>query len=458
MLSQKRIASETGTVLAIILPECRRQGIENLLDKFAINEWRESDRVFLIYIPDEHVNNTRHIVSTVRRTSRDHGLDNSIGNVRYISLTDLNYKARLEIKWVKSYDFVGVHSYKFLADDFLEIRLKEWQLHWRQGVIDEMSKWHHNIIREDQIEHWLKQFDRLSGGRLRWVGERLLRNFKIWSPERLLGALSVKDDGKTLNAKTCVMGYEKGKSADSISVTFRKCAPHILQNDKVYDFQKFLNESAAEECYVFEDGVFTGIEISDYFKSLVGLPEYKKCEPLVNFSRLSNAKTYFRAAIGTDIGMHRLHATINELAIDVDISCGEKYTVLTESGTVKLVAGNLYEKDADGKMVLSNSDEDIVPQAFLDERWGERRAEAIQFCKNIGMQLVRSYQEGKGKYLTDRRISDFALGAGNMGFLFAFSHSVPKSTLPFFWCHGTSNDESGKIHKWHPLFPNAHRL
>jgi len=118
----------------------------------------------------------------------------------------------------------------------------------------------------------------------------------------------------------------------------------------------------------------------------------------------------------------------------------------------------LYELDTQGKEVLHSADQDIIPQAFIDSRWGSRRDEAINFCRQVGAQLFRSYQEGKGKTWTERRIQDCALGAGNMALLIAFAHSLPKSTIPFFWCHGKSQDAKGKIFSWKPLFTSAHTL
>ena len=456
MLSAKPPASNSQTVMVIILPEKSVASIEPLLDKFAMNDWRTSDTIFLIIIEDQYINSRNHIVASVRRRCKEYGLYDKKKTVRYLVFNDLNFLPKTEISWVLSADFITGVTCKLLADDLLEIRLKEWGMHWLQAATAEVKKWHHDDLSQSDIEDWLRQFDRVSGSR--WVGEQLLREFRVWSSEKIASTFQEGEALESLSGQPCIIRYENGKSADSISTIIRKILPHLMGDGEVEDYRSFLEKNNNIDCYVFEDGVFTGVEISDLLCSLVGVVGgTKKCEPLTNPSQIKCRKTFIRFAIGTDIGLNRVRETIQNLNIAVEISAKEEIEVLTVSGKSALNAGSLYEQDEQGKDVLRSAESDIVPQAFISGRWGARRTDAMVFCKRIGIELFSSYQKKRGKVWTAKRLNDCALGAGNMALLLSFAHSLPKSTLPVFWCHGTVGDQNGRDYNWKPLFPSAHK-
>ena len=218
-----------------------------------------------------------------------------------------------------------------------------------------------------------------------------------------------------------------------------------------------MQKRGGEDCLVLEDGLFTGVELSDLLRSLCGIKDYNKCPPLSDRTKLEKNKTIIRFALGTDIGAWRVRETIATLQINMAIEVAHEVKVLTEAGLSSLHAGTLYCLDEQGKEVLTSADKHIISHAFLDQHWGADVEEAKAFCRKIGLALWQSYQMQKGKNWSEKRLSDCALGAGNMGLLFSFAHSLPKSTLPIFWCHGTVPDQHGRPHKWKPLFPSAHR-
>ncbi len=458
MLSAKTVASDNQTVMVIVLPENRVAAVEWLLDKFATSDWRLGGTIFLIRIDNQYVNSKGHIVANLRRQCKSYGLDDKKKSVRYLVLEELKFNPKNTITWVKSAEDISIVSYKLLADYLLEARLNDWGMHWRKVAISEVKKWQYDDLSELDIENWLKQFDEVSGGNKRWVGELLLRNFRVWSPEKVACALQEGEFFKDLSGQPCIIRYENGKSADSIATIIRKRLLPIIGDGGIKEYLSFMEENDTSDCYVFEDGVFTGIEISDLFFSLMGIEGFTKCAPLTNSSRLKSRKTVIRFAIGTDIGLHRVRDTVKKLGIAVEISAGSRIEVLTASGKTNLENNHLYEQDTHGKDVLRSAESDLVLQAFTDPRWGVRRASAIEFCKKIGADLFGSYQKSKGKVWTEARINDCALGTGNMAFLLSFAHSLPKSTLPVFWCHGTAIDQKGREFNWRPLFPSAHKI
>lgn len=452
----KRPIADCNIVLLFILPHSRVVALERLLDKFAMDDWRSIGVIHLIPVRDQDKQNPRRILAAVQQTADRVGLKLRQNNVRIQFFDELDEHARYELeKLVYLPDFIHKVSYKKLAADLLEIRLREWGMHWRQAVLKQVSKWQHDQFTETDIDEWLKQFDRISVDATRWIGEQLLRNFRVWSADEFAEKLCGNGLLDASGLPICVFRYENGKSADAISVILRKKMPQF-GDGQVHDYDRFLQNTAKETCLVLEDGLFTGVEFSDLLCSLCGEPGYGKCPSLPARSRLENGQTIIRFALGTDIGAHRVRETISRLKIDMVIEICHEVNVLTPAGLASLQEGWLYERDRDGKEVLRAFEQHIIPQAFLDARWGDNADLAKSFCSKVGLELWQSYQAQKGKVWSEQRLGDCALGAGNMGLLFAFAHSLPKSTLPFFWCHGEVLDQHGKRRKWKPLFYSAH--
>lgn len=214
---------DAAVVLLFVLPQARVAPLAGLLDKFARNDWRDCGLIHLIKIDDQNNNNLRRITATVRQQIQKIGLSLKQKNVRIQFFEDLDEHARYELeKRVYSPDFITKVSYKKLAADLLEIRLREWGFHWRQAVLAEVSKWQHDDFNDADIEAWLVQFDQVSVCSKRWVGERLLRNFKVWSNDEFSEKLGAPRQARTADLPVCVLRYENGKSADAISVIYRK--------------------------------------------------------------------------------------------------------------------------------------------------------------------------------------------------------------------------------------------
>jgi hypothetical protein len=84
----------------------------------------------------------------------------------------------------------------------------------------------------------------------------------------------------------------------------------------------------------------------------------------------------------------------------------------------------------------------------------ERANKAIHFSKEIGKQLFAQYLLSKDRVWPPDKVERCALGMFGMGLAFAFTHSVPKATIPLFWAGGKVQYQ-GKSINWVPLFPNA---
>ncbi len=456
MQPTKLTITESRIVLLVILPESRMTAMAKLLDKFAMANWQTTGFIHLVPIAEQNKSNSRRILATVRQHAHKIPLSLKQTNLRIQFFDVLNELARYELqRLVYAPEFITKTSFKKLADDMLEIRLREWGLHWRQAVLGEVSHWQHDVISDQDVEDWLRQFDQISAGNKRWIGERLLRNFRVWSGDKFAEVLTAPPQIDQSPQPVCIFRYENGKSADAIALIFRKKMAH--GGGDVHEFVNFLQNKTGDTCLVLEDGLFTGVEFSDLLKSLCGHAGYNKCPALPDPSRLQTCKTVIRFALGTDIGAHRVRNTLIELNINATLEICQEIKVLTATGLANLHANQLYEADEHGKDVLRAAEQDIIPHAFSNPQWGDEQQTAKAFCHDLGLALWRSYQTAKGKNWSEKRLSDCALGAGNMGMLFAFAHSLPKSTLPVFWCHGEVPAANGRIRKWLPLFKSAHR-
>jgi hypothetical protein len=75
-------------------------------------------------------------------------------------------------------------------------------------------------------------------------------------------------------------------------------------------------------------------------------------------------------------------------------------------------------------------------------------------CAAIGRQLYKLYAEKRGKSMTDRKLDEASLGIRGLSLALAFSHSIPKETLPLFWMGGNIEVE-GRKPLWIPLFQSG---
>jgi hypothetical protein len=82
-----------------------------------------------------------------------------------------------------------------------------------------------------------------------------------------------------------------------------------------------------------------------------------------------------------------------------------------------------------------------------------------EFCKAVGLQLFRNYVQQmcdtKGWTMWPaEKLAHAAMGMHGLALAHAFSHSIPKASLPLFWATGEVK-LNGKTVNWRPLLPNS---
>lgn len=340
----------------------------------------------------------------------------------------------------------------FLKDE-LRPALQSIGADWRARVESILSAWDYPDTdetistdwAEQRIHRWLSQFERLTEVSSRWIGELLLRCFEFVSKADLIGRF--KSD---VNASSiCVMRYDNGKSADIIAGILKKGV--MANNGTVHNFNELVRHSPppSGKVVIFEDGLFSGTEWVGIFRSLLGKRQDAKCAPLANPDAFQSFELEICFAIATTLGIELLQQELNGLGLHhVEIKTSTSIDVLSTHGKQRLADKTLFA--GDGKVARDS----VLPRVFQDPRWGERRTEAEQLCESVGRDLWRDYWTRKNKPVSDDMLDRVALGASNLGFAMSFSFSMPKVTLPLFWCSGIVQGHTRRF-EWKPLFPNA---
>jgi hypothetical protein len=298
-----------------------------------------------------------------------------------------------------------------------------------------------------RLEIWLTQFDRVARRNARWIGEGLVRSFELIGQDRLVSLFQ----GDHSDSVVCVMRYENGKSADALTGILKKV---LLKNaGTVENFNEIIRQkvTVTGKIVVYEDGLFSGTEWVGIFNSLLGYAVVggEKCPPLADPDALKHMQIELRFAVATNVGIAFLRSELDALGLaNVNLKCcGDAIDVLTEEGRQRLVEKTLFSGDG-----LRRTD--VLPRVFQTNVWAERAGDAMATCDAIGRSLWTSYWTRKQKAVTEEKLDQVALGASNMGFAMAFEHSLPKVSLPVFWCPGEVAT-TGQPFEWMPLFPNA---
>ncbi|WP_155631372.1 hypothetical protein [Burkholderia cepacia] len=336
-------------------------------------------------------------------------------------------------------------------------------LTWEDAVKDELRNWTRGGISANSLRTWLAQFDRLCSDSHKWVGELLLKSLAIRSADDLANDLyEHATTHSLLDASLCILRYENGKSADALSSVIKKRFSHRLKRDlELLNWFELLQQPRGREGtshVIFEDGLFTGVELAGIIYALAGRTAKKGVIALDRLDNLTEPLINFVFGIATDVGLDRLRTCLTALGMNAVVSAVETLTTLNDEGNVRLQEGTLYSRDPEGKEIVMQPDQVLKAGVFDNAKVfsTKNREKAISLCKRVGVQLWESNLRARSKSWSAERINDCALGAGNMALAFAFAHSVPKSTLPVFWCHGDVVDSKGNSFAWEPLFPDAH--
>lgn len=345
------------------------------------------------------------------------------------------------------------------VQSFSEILVKDW-IHGKVGTLE--------------VSAWLKQFSTL--GVSSDIGKTLLRSLDFTS-QLELGKRLFNVDVFGDNDHFAVLSNIQEDASGKITVVVGKSAAaiaNLIGKQVNISSSNCHNEPAdaleaskpGSSVHFFEDGLYTATEMVGVLESLLDMRKASgrknKVRPLKNPDLLRDRKVFLRFAVGCDYGISLLKRFISEnnlKNIEIYVSENKIVNVLSEAGQLEIASQNtslekLWESGIPDGMV--------TPSLYVNCMvWGsqEKTASAREFCRKVGRQLFFNYLEAqvrkrKWTMWPEVKIDKCAHGMWGLGLALAFSHSVPKSTIPLFWASGPVS-VGNKTIEWKPLFPNA---
>jgi hypothetical protein len=424
--------------------------------------WRTNPQIKVITFP--HPKDSSNIAAGITaelKHSKQIGLSGRVIYVKQLKLTDAAKKNLKKLNptirevWATE-----------LWEGVLSEELRAMQLTWEALVLNKLKYWVHGEITKDSLREWCKQFDRLAGDSHLWVGEALLKGINIYSSNELSTAfLRVAKNPSGANTRCCILRYKNGKSADALSsIIYKKFSSHCQKDVEINNWLEVIHKPItdySQSYLVFEDGLFTGTETADILLTLVGLAKKKDILQLEDLKLLRKISSEFIFVVATDVGLAHLNAAIKATGANITIRYDKMIKTLTEIGSKKLENNSLYEADINGRKFVRSTNDSLCFGIFDDVELFPEEAQknrAIELCRKLGKSLWETYLARKGKSWSNEQIEFCSLGAGQMALATVFAHSVPKSNLPVYWCHGQAIDRNGLLFDWKPLFPEAHPI
>jgi hypothetical protein len=438
--------------LLLVLCEHSEPEVRRILAKHAHAGWEREGQIRLLVLR----NNFRRFRSENSAKIAKCAPKNSAARV--ILLDNVEHGDRFG----EGIDLRTSNTFNFLRpfEDAIPAILRQAGLDWRTSITAHLRSWHHSVIEQGYVDEWLSQFEHFG---VPWIGEHLLRTLDFWDPERLVATLEINEKRLEQFDCICLKRQQAGKSADFLGSLLRKRVSALAKNFPICDFVTTFNvpssSSIPKRVLFIEDSLLTGTEMTNFLSGLLGLSSPGRAWPVSALQQpngLLECNVEFQFPVTTSLGQFRLRAFLEANSFKHGtLRFGESgfIEVLTSSGNNALLAGQFFDP------ALSNCP--IAPDQHLERvafrgAWKKesRRLELEKFCREIGGQLFAEYLRQKGWDWPPQKIAASSLGMHGLGLNLAFSHSVPKASLPLLWASGTVKFDGSTI-EWRPLFCNA---
>jgi len=435
----------------VVCPSSLADSVREAITRRCRLRWQDDDAVRLLVIPEEQAEHGKYVSSQIKKLTK-------AGQRRYHVMSVGSVECGKDLL---PDELMSNKDLRLSQKAFVERRLPkvlgEHGLDWLSQVAETISDWTVSTVNSDTIKRWLRQFDRVEPLESHsWVGERLLRVLDFWSTQKLNTALRLTPQELLGFDYVCVNGHRLGNSAAALSYRIEKSLPSGSSSVAIFD--QVVRIPGPSRLLLIEDCMLTGFEITSLLGSLLGCPPLDAkptVAPLSTPSLLKEKKIKLRVAVAANWGLAALRKFCDEHGLDnIEVEPpAVELTTLTQAGLSALAAGGLF----DDEYCLVDPPTHVSRLAFQSltlwrDHDGARRAAEI--CGRIGEQLYRRHLDLKGKSWPQRRIAESAFGVRYNGLALAFSHSVPKETLPLFWIGGEV-EILGRATEWEPLFPSG---
>jgi hypothetical protein len=426
---------------------------------FNVPSWRDLHEIEIVGIPTQWKGFKREVLRRV-----DLFAPKTDGPVHVLVLDDLLSKNDIGVEDGDDRKVSRIPSITGLVQK-LPSFLEAVHLDWITLAEQKISKWHHGTVDRSSINRWLEQFDEL--GSNRWIGEGLLKSFDFWDEQRVIQTADLTLEALQSFDRVCMHRQQPGKSSDALCNLFTKqiksLDPKFLGIGDLYDVLNNPQPSTNGGRILFvEDGLFSGTEMTKLLGDMLGLPipegRNRKSPPLKDVSLLRHRKLHLLFPVATTLGIARLDYFLKQNNLpNVEVTpCNPGLIdVLTPLGREALANGTI--DDLKIRNCPADPDAHLFRLPFQSlSIWKDtdRIFRATHFCKEVGWQLYQGYLESVGYKWDPDKTKRCALGMFGIGLALAFSHSVPKATLPLFWFGGKVKVQDRQVN-WVPLFQNA---
>jgi hypothetical protein len=369
-------------------------------------------------------------------------------------------KKRLE---VAGYTVESAGAIKTLKQK-IKTGLRDCGLEWRANAD---AEWRKSSIQFATVDKWYQQFSARGHGE---VAKNLLKGLRVITDAEIRDAFrNCGSEGDDVGQR-CLHAYvaddELGASSNTISDVLIKIWPKEMVCSLDFENPDFFTGLKADVLYVYEDGLWSGVELVDR------LAQLSKMGGLMQ----SKVKIEFRYCAVADAGLAAARLAVS------NYSPG-KFAVLSADNHFKFIRDGIDPtfsglEDRSDAAVREAIDASIEPYIFSRlELWGESGMQAVLLCGEIGAQLIKPFLEHQAlkkamgstsplaidakaaveiPEIDPEKISKWKLGAGGFASTVVFQSSIPKPVLPLIWLAGRV-ELNGEQIDWAPLFWDSRR-
>jgi hypothetical protein len=333
-------------------------------------------------------------------------------------------EAGYSIKVVSREAFFGDKTEK------LEKFLGSINLCWRDQAEEAYASYDHRAPDFDTTQ-WLKQFESIGAPAL---GEAILRQLRVMPTDECINLLTKSYESVGPSPTDLIATLSRfGKSGAALSGGLRR---RLMQDPIVLNeaIESTRTAPLGTVIHVFEDGLWTGIELSRVIDSLLGIASKPKMPALSNPELIHNVKVVLHFSIATDIGVFAATSLLAEARLrnfSLALSSAQMINILTDQAREKFERGELTFKH-----VKDFSPEiEVVPNFLALIRSERNENSAKHMCEVI--RALGSQLWSTNSATTEQEIpSNAEFGANGIGSTTLFRHSSPRAVLPMLWASG----------------------
>lgn len=329
----------------------------------------------------------------------------------------------------------------------LERFLETLSLCWTNQAREAYESYDHRSP-EFGVEQWLEQFKAIGSPEL---GKLLLRHLYVMPTDECVAVLSQSFNavGGVLSDHIATLS-RMGKSGAALSGGLRR----RLQSDPVVLSDAIEGAASGEEkstIHVFEDGLWTGIELSRVLESLLGTAKKPKLPALSDPKLLKQFNIILHFSLATDIGIYAAQSLLNGLDLNnikLAVSDSRIIEILSEDARSRFESGEFTFKD-----VQDFSPKIMVVPNIIRNLRNEINEPAVQRVSEIMRKVGGQLWAINSKLEPNQQLpANVEFGANGIGATTLFRHSSPRAVLPVLWASGPIKWGKRSL-SWKALFP-----